>query len=153
MKRSTGTILLAALVLGGCRPSRGGMARSGDLLVTHAVIPAPPSASEASAFLVIENGGGESVAFTGALTPAADSVLIHRLVGGIMQPAMPVEIPAHGYLDFVPGAYHLMLEGLRRPLMVGDTVTLALRFSSGLTVSVRVPVLIYTEAVSELPIR
>lgn len=145
--------LLAALLMVACHPSRGGHAAAGDLGVRHAVIPASPSPVEASAFLVIENRGGDPVAFTGALTPAADSVLIHRLVGGIMQPATPLTIPAHGYVNFVPGSYHLMLEGLRRPLAIGDTVTLQLRFGSGTSLTVRVPVLNYTDAVSELPLR
>jgi copper(I)-binding protein len=153
MKHPAASVALAALLVSGCHPARGGHATAGGIAVTHAVIPASPSASEASAFLVIGNHGGESVTFTGALTPAADSVLLHRLVGGLMQPTTPLEIPAHGYLNFVPGGYHLMLEGLRRPLAIGDTVTLALRFGSGVTLSVRVPVLSYTEAVSELPLR
>ena len=155
MQRSTrsGLIVLGALLAGGCHPSRGGHAVAGELAVSHAVIPAPPSISEASAFLVIENRGGTPETFTGALTPAADSILLHRLIGGLMQPATPLEIPAHGYLNLVPGSYHLMLEGLRHPLAVGDTVTLSLSFGSGATLGVRVPVLNYTDAVSELPIR
>ena len=146
-------VALAALLVQGCHPGRGGHASVGPLFVTHAVIPAPPSRSEASAFLVIANQGSERDVLTGVLTTAADSVLIHRLVGGLMQPAAPPVIPANGYLDFVPGGYHLMLEGLRRQLAVGDTVTLALRFGSGVTLAVKVPVLNYTDAVSELPLR
>jgi hypothetical protein len=153
MIRRPASVLLACLVLAGCHPSRGGHAGAGGIAVTHAVIPAPASESEASAFLVIENQSDAQVAFMGALTPAADSVLLHRLVGGLMQPATPFWIAAHGYVDFVPGGYHLMLEGLRRQLAIGDTVNLALRFSSGVTLSVRVPVLNYTDAVSELPLR
>ena len=103
MARSPGWILLAALALTGCHPSRGGQARSGDLSVTHAVIPAPPSTAEASAFLVISNGGASEVALTGALTPAADSVLLHRLVGGLMQPSTPLTVPAHGFVKLGPG--------------------------------------------------
>jgi len=153
MNRTVVFVGLAALLASGCHASRGGSARSGDLDVTHAVIPAPPSSVEASAFMVIGNRGGTSVAFTGALTAAADSVLIHRLVGGLMQPAMPIEVPAHGFVNLVPGGYHLMLEGLRRQLAVGDTVTLQLQFGQAGTLTVRVPVLNYTDAVSELPIR
>ncbi len=153
MTRSTGAVLLAALAFVACHPSRGGHATAGGIAVTHAVIPAPPSRSEASAFLVIENQGSESVAFTGALTPVAESVLLHRMVGGLMQPATPLEIPAHGSVNLVPGGYHLMLEGLWRWLAIGDTVPLGLKFSSGVTVIVLVPVLNYTEAVSELPLR
>ncbi len=147
------TVVFVVLACVACHPSRGGRATAGDLDVTHAVIPAPPSTAEASAFMVIGNRGGTGVAFTGALTTAADSVLIHRVVGGLMQPAMPIEVPAHGFVNFVPGGFHLMLEGLRRPLAVGDTVALQLQFGTAGPVTVRVPVLNYTDAVSELPIR
>jgi len=153
MIRQAGLMLAAALAATGCHPSRGGHAAAGDLSVTHAVIPAPPSTAEASAFLVISNGGASDVALTGALTPAADSVLLHRLVGGLMQPSAPLTVPAHGFVKLGPGGYHLMLEGLKHPLAVGDTVTLALQFGSGAAIAVRVPVLNYTDAVSELPLR
>ncbi|HTT66656.1 MAG TPA: copper chaperone PCu(A)C [Gemmatimonadales bacterium] len=153
MTRSTGASFLAALAFVACHPSRGGTATAGSITVTHAVIPAPASRSEASVFLVLENGSDSAAVFTGAFTPAADSVLLHRLVGGLMQPAMPPVIPAHGYLDFVPGGYHLMMEGLRRPLALGDTVTVNLRFDAARALTVRVPVLNYTQAVSELPLR
>jgi len=117
------------------------------------VIPAPPSTVEASVFLVISNGGATEAVLTGALTPAADSVMLHRLVGGLMQPSAPLTVPAHGFVKLGPGAYHLMLEGLKHPLAIGDTVTVALQFGSGTTLAVRVPVLNYTDAVSELPLR
>jgi len=153
MRPSVGVLLSVALVLAGCHPSRGGRARAGDLSVAHAVIPAPPSTVEASVFLVISNGGATEATLTGALTPAADSVLLHRLVGGLMQPSAPLTVPAHGFVKLGPGGYHLMLEGLKHPLAVGDTVTVALQFGSGTTLAVRVPVLNYTDAVSELPLR
>ena len=151
MKRSTSALLLAALAVWGCHTSRGGRASAAGILVTHAVIPASPTPQEASAFLVIENLGDGPVTFTGAQTPDADSVLLHQLVGGLMQPSTPLTIPVRGHINFEPGGYHLMLEGLKRPLAVGDTVTLRLRFGVSAEVAVQVPVLNYTDAVSELP--
>ena len=153
MKLGTGLVLFGILVVAACHPSRGGHAAAGALAASHAVMPAPASLSEASAFLVIGNRGDAPVTFIGALSTAADSVVLHRLVGGMMQPAAPLVIPAHGHVNFVPGGYHLMLEGLRRRLAIGDTVTLTLRCDSGDTLAVKVPVLNYTEAVSELPVR
>ena len=153
MTRSTGTILLAALVLGGCHPSRGGRAVAGPITVTHAVVPAPASTSEASAFLVVANAGPAPAVLRGASSPAADSVRVHRFTGGLMEPADVVEVPSGGSQRFAPGSFHLMLQGLRHPLAIGDTVTVLLLFEPGGSLAVRFPVLNYTEAVSELPLR
>jgi periplasmic copper chaperone A len=153
MNRSPGTILLAALVLTGCHPARGGHARAGDLVVTHAVIPASASATETSAFMVINNHGGTDAALLGVTSPQADSVILHRSIGGLMQPAGSLTVPAGGYALLAPGSYHLMFEGLRRPLAIGDTVALTLEFDHGGRVTVRAPVLNYTDAVSDLPMR
>ncbi len=153
MTRSSGTILLAALVLSGCHPSRGGRAAAGDVVVTHAVIPASASSTETSAFMVIDNHGSAALTLTGVTSPQADSVILHRSIGGLMQPASGLQVPPGGYLLLAPGGYHLMFEGLKRQLAIGDTLTIVLQFDRGGPVSVRAPVLNYTDAVSDLPMR
>ena len=153
MTRSAGAILLAALASTGCHPSRGGSAAAGPITVTHAVLPAPASTAEASAFLVVANSGSVPAVLRGASSPAADSVRAHRFTGGLMEPAGPIEVPAGGSLRFAPGGLHLMLEGLRRPLAIGDTVPILLIFEPGGAMAVRMPVLNYTDAVSEIPLR
>jgi len=153
MNRSAGTFLLAALALQACHPSRGGAARVGDVVVSHAVVPASASNTETSAFMVINNHGGNALTLTGVTSPQADSVILHRSIGGLMQPAPGLQVPAGGYALLAPGGYHLMFEGLRRPLAIGDTVTITLQFDRGGPVSVRAPVLNYTDAVSDLPMR
>ena len=102
-------------------------------------------------FCVVANHGDGTVTLVGARSPEADSALLHDVTGGQMRRVADVAIPAHERLRLVPGGYHLMLEGLRRPLDVGDTVTLELTFDPGGSVPVRVPVLRYTEAIDELP--
>ena len=51
-----------------------------------------------------------------------------------------LEIPAGGVVRLEPGALHLMLVGLRQPLVEGTTVPLTLRFGSAgeLTVQLKV---------------
>jgi copper(I)-binding protein len=153
MTRSTGAVLLAVLALQGCHPARGGHAAAGDLSVAHVVVPASASATEASAFLVVTNHGSEDRALTGATSPDADSVRLHRSIGGLMEPAASVPVPAHGYALLGPGTFHLMIEGLHHAADVGDTITLQLQFDQGGPISVRAPVLTYTDAVSDLPMR
>jgi len=153
-RRSAIPALLAAVsAAAGCHAARGGSATSGTVTISHAVIPAPPTGAEASAFLVVANHGSEAVALLSATSPDADSIQMHRVIGGQMQPAVAVSIPPGSDVRFVPGGYHLMLAGLRHPLAIGDTVTLELHFEPGGAVTVRAPVLNYTDAVSDLPSR
>jgi len=144
-------LLAATIVLTACRPSRGGSARTGTLSISHAVVPVPTSASEATAFMVVENRGPSAAVFAGASSPDAESVAVHRDIGGQMQPVAALEIAGGGSQRFAPGYLHLMLEGLRRALGPADTVTLVLHFAPGGDIMVRAPVLRYTEAISEVP--
>ncbi len=142
-----------AVALAGCHGSRGGSAVQGDLAVSHAVVPIPSSTSEGSAFLVIENHGGSAVTLVGATCPEAGSVRLNRDIGGQMESVDGIEIPAGGRMRLVPGSYHLMLQALRKPLGPGDTVTINLTFAPSGTVTVRAPLLTYTDAISDLPVR
>ena len=148
------TLAAAALALAaGCHGARGGAAAEGDLAVSHAVVPIPPSTAEASVFMVVENRGGATVTLVGATSPDAESVRLDREIGGQMQTVPGIEIPARGRMRLVPGSYHLMLIGLRKAPAAGDTVTLRLAFEPSSTVTVRAPLLTYTDAISDLPVR
>ncbi|MGD0993664.1 MAG: copper chaperone PCu(A)C [Gemmatimonadales bacterium] len=144
----------AALVLAaGCHASRGGSAVQGDLTVSHAVVPVPASRAEASVFMVIENRSGARVTLVGATSPEAESIRLDRDIGGQMQTVPGIDIPARGRLRLVPGSYHLMLVGVGKSLALGDTVTLHLSFEPHGAITVRAPLLTYTDAISDLPMR
>lgn len=147
-----GAVAVAALAAGaGCHGSRGGAAEAGTLAVSHAVVPVPASNAEASVFLVIDNHGSSAVRLVGGVSPDAASIRLDRDIGGQMQPVPEIEVPAGGRLRLVPGSYHLMLVSLRRPLAAGDTVTLRLSFEPSASLTVRAPLLTYTDAISDLP--
>jgi copper(I)-binding protein len=140
--------MVVALLLGGCRSEVGGRAQLGDLTVSHAVLSGPATGPQASAFLILENRGSMPVTLLGVHSPAAESVQLHNVAGGRMQPVPQVEVPAHGHLRLTPGQYHLMLEGLVHPLAIGDTVPLELDFGSGTVLRVQASVLRYGDAVN-----
>jgi periplasmic copper chaperone A len=153
--RALALVSVVSLAVGApaCHPARGGSAQAGALAVSHAVVVAPTSPAEATAFLVIENRGSASVALVGAASPDADMVMLHTMAVGRMDPVTRLDIAPEGRLLCAPGRCHLMLMGLRRALAAGDTVSLELRFEGAASVTVRAPVLRYTEAVGELPER
>jgi copper(I)-binding protein len=134
-----------------CRPApRGGSAAAGSITISRAVVSAPAGPSEAPAFLVLDNHGPAADSLIAVVSPDADSVSLHTVTAGRMEPLSAIVLPAERRVRLAPGQYHLMLKGLRRPLASGDTVSLELQFSRAGPVVVRAPVLRYSEAVSAL---
>ncbi|MEO8811559.1 MAG: copper chaperone PCu(A)C [Caulobacteraceae bacterium] len=84
-------------------------------------------------YLTIVNAGGSADTLVAAASPSARRVSIHqsRMTEGVMSMrSVPrLAIPAGGTIALAPGGYHLMLEGLVRPLRVGDRVPVALTFA------------------------
>ena len=108
-------------------------------------------ASAAAAYATITNAGTTADALVGASSPAAATVEVHETVamgspaassGGMMgmRPVARVEIPAGGSLQLKPGSYHVMLIGLARDLVVGDTIDLILTFEKAGPITVKAQV-------------
>jgi hypothetical protein len=111
---------------------------------------------DTAAYLTLVNRGRTPLRLVGAETPVASRVSLHRdhqehkhrghqehkgghaVLG--MRPVPYVEVPPGGTVAFRPGGYHLMLEGLKRPLKAGEKVELTLLFQGGLKVKVVLPV-------------
>ena len=106
--------------------------------------PTPPVSAMAAAYLTITNSGAKADRLLGATTPAAASAEINetRLEGGVskMRPLASLEIPPGQTLRFEPGALHIMLLGIVRPLKAGTLYPLTLNFrdAGAVTVQVRV---------------
>ncbi|GLV48437.1 transporter [Thermus sp. LT1-2-5] len=108
----------------------------------------PPVVPDTAAYLTLENRGKTPVRLVGAETPVAQRVSFHRDVRETrqgqpvlgMRPLPYVEVPPGGKVAFRPGGYHLMLEGLKRPLKAGEKVEILLRFSDGGKLRVLLPV-------------
>jgi copper(I)-binding protein len=79
-------------------------------------------ATEAQAFVSIENPGMYEVNVTAASSDAAAKV---ELRDG-SQAVTFINVPAFGSVEMTRGGAHLLLTGLKRPLKDGDTVTLTL---------------------------
>ncbi|WP_240307613.1 copper chaperone PCu(A)C [Thermus caldifontis] len=108
----------------------------------------PPVVKDTAAYLTLENRGKAPLRLVGAETEVAERVSIHKdhrehrggqVVLG-MRPLPYLDIPGGGKVEFRPGKYHLMLEGLKRPLRAGEKVTLVLKFQDGSRLKVILPV-------------
>ena len=97
-----------------------------------------PSAANGVVFCTLAGGPDELVSVTSI---AAERVEMHTVitVDGGAKRMTPVErIPVPGVLK--PGGYHLMLMGLKQPLVEGGTVTLHLTFAKAGAIDAVVPV-------------
>jgi copper(I)-binding protein len=105
----------------------------------------PPSAPAGGGFLRITNSGTTPDRLVSASSPAADLVQVHemKMDGSVMrmrEVEKGLEIPAGGSVTLAPGAYHLMMMGLKGPLKQGTTVPVTLVFEKAGKIDVQLSV-------------
>ena len=102
----------------------------------------PPVSTVSAAFGTITSK--QDRVLVKASSSRSDVVEIHAniTVDGTMHMRQldSLELPAETPVELVPGGYHLMFIGLKSALKQGDMVDLLLKFSSGETLMIDVPV-------------
>ena len=92
----------------------------------------PPNAPNGAAYFRVENRGGEPDRIVFARTDIAETVELHthEMDGGMMKMRQveSVEIPAGGEVLFKPHGLHVMLFGLKQPLVGGESFDLTVVF-------------------------
>jgi periplasmic copper chaperone A len=107
--------------------------KAGDLVMEQPWAPATPKgAPVAAGYLTIRNNGESADKLMGGSADFADAVQIHVMssVGGIMKMRQVdgLDIPAKGSVALKPSGYHLMFQGLKQPLVAGQSVKVTLTF-------------------------
>jgi copper(I)-binding protein len=143
--RFVAAALFAAMVWAATVPSGQAAEQRTPIEVAGAYLRAvPPGQTETAAYLTLRNQGTRPVALIAASSPAASATELHATVkeNGLMKmrPVARIEIPAGGEARLEPGGHHIMLIGLREPLVAGKTVELELRFDDGTVRRVQAPV-------------
>lgn len=106
--------------------------------------PSPPGVSVAAVYLDLSNQGSADDRLLRITSAVASSVQLHETHdnhGMMSMRQLPfVDVPAGSTVKAAPGALHIMLLGLKKPLLNGDTFSLTLVFANAgeLTVQVRV---------------
>lgn len=121
-----------------------GPARAGAIAVRDGYARATIALVKTGAvYLRIENSGAAD-RLRGAASPAAEraELHMHRNENGVMSMTQVkcIAIPAGGAVAFAPGSLHVMLFGLKAPLVEGAETSLTLVFDHAGEVNVRVPV-------------
>lgn len=105
----------------------------------------PPNRDVTAAYLVIQNRSDRTRELLSVETPAAEYTELHtmRQVDDMME-MKKIErlvVPARGEAALEPGGNHIMLFGVQRQMVEGDSVSLTLRFADQSTRSVTAEVL------------
>jgi copper(I)-binding protein len=133
---------LAALLLLSCAPKR---TDPPQISISGAWSRATAAGqSTAAVYLSIANKGGGDDKLLNASTPIGQATLHSSTMdGGVMRmrPLEGLDIPAQSTVPLKPGGTHIMVTGVKQPLVAGSSFPLALHFErSGkrtVTVSVR----------------
>lgn len=95
----------------------------------------PAGRKVTAVFAILENRGPAPRAVVGGATAVADTLELHEMKrdGGMMQmsPVKSIDVPAGGTAELRPGGLHLMLFGVRRPLVAGDSIAVTLTLDDG----------------------
>jgi len=125
-------------ILLGASPAWAHGVRLGDLVLDHPYVVA--STTDGTVALLhmkaLRNTGTQADRLLGGHSPAAAAVTLYQHTpdgqsGSVMRAATALPLPAGSELALRHGpqsAGHLMLQGLRQPLRVGDTLSITLRF-------------------------
>ena len=144
MTRLRALLLIAALVWSGASLAHG--YKLGDLEIGHPWTRATaPTAPTAGGFLSITNKGTTADRLIAVRTPAAENAQIHemKMDGNVMRMReleKGVEIPAGATVTLAPGGVHLMLMGLKGPLVKDTKVPLTLVFEKAGSIDVELAV-------------
>ncbi|HEY5107134.1 MAG TPA: copper chaperone PCu(A)C [Caulobacteraceae bacterium] len=136
-----GAALLCLVIL-----AAGGMAHAGahpvvTLRADHAWMRPAAAGGNDAGYLRIVNRGKSADWLVAASTPSAAAVSIHesRMVGQVMTMRMvkALEVPPGSAVTLAPGGFHLMFEGLKGQVRLGQSVPVLLTFAHAGRLKVR----------------
>jgi copper(I)-binding protein len=147
MKKKIFVLLTVLGLATACAPTEQLEDHTDHITIENAYVRATDEMSEmmgmlmTGAFMELTNNHEESVTLIGGSCDCAETVEIHEVVGGVMQPKEGGLAIAGGATETLkPGGNHVMLIGLDKDLVAGTEVTFTLEFSDGHTVEVTAPV-------------
>jgi hypothetical protein len=125
----TALVLLAA----GMVPAAVVGAPAPPITVVGAWIRPARAGMNGAGYMTLVNRSRLADRLIGASSPVASRVSLHRSldVGGVMtMRAVPaLDVAGGARVSLAPGGLHLMFEGLRRPLLAGQSVPVSLTFA------------------------
>lgn len=137
MKKAT--LILSSLLISGSALAHDGLKY--DEPYARAT---PPNAVNSAVFMTIENHMKVERALVSASTDVAKKTELHTVEkeGDLMKMRQVdrIVLPAEGEVVLKPGSYHIMLLGVKQPLVEGETISVNLSYANGETETLEVPV-------------
>ncbi len=105
----------------------------------------PPGTTTSAIYLTLMNRSPSDISLSAATTEVTDRVELHTHAhqNGVMkmQQVSELKIPANGQAQLKPHGDHIMLFNLASPLKAGETISVELNFTNGVTKTLEIPVL------------
>ena len=105
---------------------------------------APAGRAVTGMFLTLQNAGATARTLVSGRASVGDTLELHEMKreNGMMRmaPVTGIAIPAGASVELRPGGLHLMLFGLKKPLVAGDTVRVQLTLDDKSIIEVAAPV-------------
>lgn len=121
-------------------------ALANDIMVINAHTSASltPKAKSAAVYLTLMNHGSEADTLTAIKTDSAETAEAHQTLdeNGVMKmrAVETLSVNPHETVTFEPGGLHIMLTGLKAPLIEGQHIMLVMMFEKAGEIGVDVPV-------------
>jgi copper(I)-binding protein len=132
-------VLFAVALTAAWLPSLGA-AQMTPLVVQNAWMRQVPGGDTAAVYLVLRNTSVQPVIVIGVRSPAATNVMIHETstVGSQSRMRMheKLVIAPGQSVAFEPGGLHVMMSGMKKSLLIGQTVPLIFLLANGGQVTV-----------------
>ncbi len=138
---SCSSLLVAAIVGAACAPKDATVAANSALQTREAWARVADSGATTAVYFTLGNASTVPDTLVGVSSTIAEHADMHistqhnRMMH--MTPVTSLPVPADDSVSFRPLGAHVMLTGLRRPLAAGDSITISLRFVSGVTLNVQ----------------
>ena len=143
------TTIVAASLLGACGGSDGSSdttapAADAVTVTKQWARTSAEGAEMGAAYMHIEVAADDELVGASVDMAVAMEAQVHEMVmsGGnmTMQEVESIPVKAGEMLELEPGGYHVMLMGLKKPLVTGETISVTLKFAKAGDVVVQVPV-------------
>ncbi len=127
---------------------------AGDIVVSRAIVVAPPNASAPTiaAYFTIENHGAVADQLTAISTVTAAQAMLHENINdnGVMKMNMldHLQIAAGAVVEMKPAHLHVMLMGAKAPYKIGDDVAFEMVFAKAGKMQVMAKVVPLSQALS-----
>ncbi len=145
-KHLLGTILISFGLLSGTAAAEMHNDHDKEGMLVHEawVRAVPPTSKMSAAYMMLHNNTADDDHLVSAESDAAQTVELHnvRKKEDMMEmyQVKSIGIPAGASQALKPGAYHIMLIGLKKPLKAGDEVELTLNFMHAGAITIKAPV-------------